>query len=240
VTFDRDPTPLTDAGSGASPWLRELLEAGTRDLPSAADLGRVEAKLLPLFTPPAAAPAPAASGALMKAGVAALGGVIVVGGLWLTQAPSTKPDRVEQREAPAPAANPAPVAAEASPAVPAKAETEPPVQEGAADTTAPPVTTPRHEKAGPKTPAPSAPVPEDVLLEQARRALASDPGRALSLAREHAAGYPSGVLAQEREVIAIEALRRLGRTSEAEKRLQRFERLYPQSAHRRKLEQPTK
>ena len=65
------------------------------------------------------------------------------------------------------------------------------------------------------------------------------PKRALSLSREHEATYPGGVLTQEREVIAIEALRRLGRTDEAARRLERFERLFPKSAHRRKLEQPS-
>jgi hypothetical protein len=83
-------------------------------------------------------------------------------------------------------------------------------------------------------------VPEDQLLERARRALASDPNRALALTREHARSYPSGVLAQEREVIAIEALKRLGRGGEAEARRGTFEERYPQSAHRRNLDGTSK
>jgi hypothetical protein len=83
-------------------------------------------------------------------------------------------------------------------------------------------------------------VPEDQLLEKARRALGSDPNRALALTREHARSYPSGVLAQEREVIAIEALKRLGRAGEADARRGTFEERYPQSAHRRNLDGTTK
>jgi hypothetical protein len=79
-------------------------------------------------------------------------------------------------------------------------------------------------------------VPEDQLLERARRALSSDPNRALALTREHARSYPKGVLAEEREVIAIEALKRLGRGGEADTRRGTFEEQYPESAHRRNLD----
>jgi hypothetical protein len=42
-------------------------------------------------------------------------------------------------------------------------------------------------------------------------------------------------LAQEREVIAIEALSKLGRADDARSRAGRFEQQYPNSAHRRKV-----
>jgi hypothetical protein len=44
------------------------------------------------------------------------------------------------------------------------------------------------------------------------------------------------VLAQEREVIAIEALKRLGRSDEAARRAADFARRYPGSAYRKKLD----
>jgi hypothetical protein len=62
----------------------------------------------------------------------------------------------------------------------------------------------------------------------------------LSLTREHARRFPQGALAQEREVIAIEALSRLGRTEAARQRGTQFERQYPGSAHQPKVEQVTR
>jgi hypothetical protein len=69
------------------------------------------------------------------------------------------------------------------------------------------------------------------LMHDAKAALASDPGHALSLLNRLAKLYPSGVLAQEREVLAIDALLRLGRKSEANARATRFSSSYPASAH---------
>ena len=63
----------------------------------------------------------------------------------------------------------------------------------------------------------------------------SDPSRALQRANEHAARYPRGVLVQEREVIAIQALRQLGRSAEAERRAAAFAKAFPGSAFQRKL-----
>jgi hypothetical protein len=74
------------------------------------------------------------------------------------------------------------------------------------------------------------------LLQEARRALAPDPRLALALLDEHEQRYPSGMLAPEREVLAIEALRALGRDSEAERRLAAFRTRYPNSLHLRRLE----
>lgn len=55
-------------------------------------------------------------------------------------------------------------------------------------------------------------------LEDARRALAGNPARALELLSEHAREFPSGKLSAERELLAIDALSRLGRKSEARAR----------------------
>jgi hypothetical protein len=69
------------------------------------------------------------------------------------------------------------------------------------------------------------------LLARARRIVASAPARALQLTAEHARRYQDGVLAQEREVLAIDALARLGHRDLAAARARRFER-YPDAAHR--------
>ena len=87
-------------------------------------------------------------------------------------------------------------------------------------------------------PAPAEEAPrmsEAELLLKARQALKRDPELALRLASEHQAQYANGRLTPEREVLAIEALRNLGRKAEADERLRRFESAYPDSIHRKRL-----
>jgi hypothetical protein len=74
------------------------------------------------------------------------------------------------------------------------------------------------------------------LLFEARRALGSDPTQALQWVRKHEQRFAGGPLSQEREVLAIEALRRLGRVSEANARAARFRERYPASIHDRRVE----
>jgi hypothetical protein len=74
------------------------------------------------------------------------------------------------------------------------------------------------------------------ILRAARRAMSTDPAHALALAREHAQKFPDGMLSQEREAIAIEALARLGRTSEAKARAESFSGSFPASPYRRRNE----
>jgi hypothetical protein len=77
---------------------------------------------------------------------------------------------------------------------------------------------------------------EAELLFDARRAMPSDAARALRLLEEHEKHYPNGRLVPEREVLAIEALRSLGRKAEADARLRRFEARYPDSFHLQRLQ----
>ena len=72
---------------------------------------------------------------------------------------------------------------------------------------------------------------EPQLIERARKALASEPRRALALTQEHQRRFPSGALAVERDVIALEALARSGQTAEARRRALVFEAKYPSSIH---------
>jgi hypothetical protein len=69
------------------------------------------------------------------------------------------------------------------------------------------------------------------LLQRAADQLRVDPARALATAERHAARFPSGALAQEREVIVIEALVLLHRDGEANEHASRFFRVHPASAH---------
>ena len=83
---------------------------------------------------------------------------------------------------------------------------------------------------------PGTPETETALLGRAHQALASDPARALSLTAQHQREYPSGVLRQESDLIAIEALEALGRHAEARASAASFRARYPSSAHLRRLD----
>lgn len=71
------------------------------------------------------------------------------------------------------------------------------------------------------------------LLQQAQDALSSAPRSSLRLLEQHRAQFPRGVLTQEREVLAIDALVRLGRIQPARARADRFRRRFPSYSHRR-------
>ena len=73
------------------------------------------------------------------------------------------------------------------------------------------------------------------LLRRARRVLATDPQRSLALTDEHAQRFGEGLFAQERELIAIEALVSDERGKDARMRAARFRARYPRSAHRERL-----
>ena len=81
------------------------------------------------------------------------------------------------------------------------------------------------------------PVLELALLTKARRVLTVQPHTALEIAAEHERDYPQGLLTEEREVIAIEALVKLGRRAQAAQRAQRFLARFPGSAQRARLDQ---
>lgn len=73
------------------------------------------------------------------------------------------------------------------------------------------------------------------LLRAAEAVLRDAPLAALARTDDHLRAYPAGLLAQERELLAIDALVRLGRRAPAEERARRFENRYPDSPLRRRL-----
>jgi hypothetical protein len=77
---------------------------------------------------------------------------------------------------------------------------------------------------------------EVTLLAQAQSALTTQPAETLARCDEHARRFAGGTLAQEREVLAIDALLRLGRRSEAEARAARFRGSFPKSGHLRRID----
>lgn len=106
----------------------------------------------------------------------------------------------------------------------------------------PPVARPTHSapsssSADVPTEPPLPSVDELSILHRAQGALRRNPAEALALGARHEREFPGGALAQEREVIAIDALLRMGRSAEATARAQRFAARYPGSAHAQRVEQ---
>jgi hypothetical protein len=211
-----DPLRLADDANAGR--LRDWLREGQGELPSEQQLARLSGRLEHTFAAPVAHGAPLSKlllGGLGVAGVALLALTL--------RAPREAPREVSKASE-AVSAPAAPATSQAPAVLPSSAPSAAPDAPSAASAA-------HVGKASPKL-APS----EAALLEQARAALASDPARALSLTRQHQARFPSGVLKQEREVIAIEALRRLGQSKAASERAGSFEQAYPDSAHRRAVE----
>ena len=224
--------------------LRLLFEAATGELPSDAEIARLRARLRAILEPSGI---PYAT--LGK--VAALVGLVVGGAV--VASPGVEPARERTAalelpalgghsrakagvHAPAPTAHPATDVAAPAPHSATAVAVAPPdeaslgsTSERAAPAREP--ARPEHARSVLRT-ADS----EAALLERARRALASSPARSLALTEEHRQRYPNGALGQEGEVIAIEALRRLGRDREASRRADDFARAYPGSAHAHKLD----
>jgi hypothetical protein len=74
------------------------------------------------------------------------------------------------------------------------------------------------------------------VLRKAQEVLRTDPARALALTEEDAHRFPSSPLAEEREVIAIDALARLSRVDEARARASQFLVDFPRSAYRLRVQ----
>ena len=79
------------------------------------------------------------------------------------------------------------------------------------------------------------PSSEAAMLQRAQRLAGNRPDEALRILSEHARVYPNGILAPEREVLAIQILRAQSRTSEARRRLAAFRERYPNSLYLERL-----
>ncbi len=76
---------------------------------------------------------------------------------------------------------------------------------------------------------------EAALVQTAERLLATDPAGALRLTEERRRRFARGALDQEAEVVAIDALLRLGRRPEAATRAHAFEAAHAGSLHARRI-----
>jgi hypothetical protein len=233
------PKRLIDPDSRSSPRVRALLRVARADVPSEDRIARIEASVgaflagapggpadvggsgtgaagggVALGGLKAAAVAKIGAAALVTIGVAA-GGYAGIGAI--RPSPPRTVERMEAKVAPPPLAS---TVAQLAPALVAPAPGPAPLPSPSAGRS---VRVPDGDS-------------EVTLLDAAEAALGSDPGAALSLANRHTARFPYGMLSQEREVIAIEALWRLGRSDEARRRARRFFQDYPRSAHRPRVE----
>jgi hypothetical protein len=183
-------------------------------------------------------------GAWVAAGSGAAIGVWLVAGA-LTAGPSTAPP-ASIEDGPAPVgveaiAPPAPAPSAASSGVSPVAAVEPDAaaptaNEAGADTRGSSAAAPRPRAAARVHRPQLSSLAEAELLQRAQAALGTDPAAALALARRHQRSFRRGALVQEREVIAIEALKRLGRHDAASARAAAFERRYHGSLHRSRIE----
>jgi len=233
-----DPTRWARGAPGAPSDFSALLRDDERAVPGPPQLARMldglAAQLaVPELSPLRPAPAATAAG-VHKAALSLIVGALalfgVAGAVLLLRAPAeparpapparaAAPQPAPQpaiRPAPAPTAEPTPTAV---PAARANAARRPRPSASAQPVRAPALG--EHED----------PVAELALLERAQRVLRSDPAAALALAESHRARFERGALAQEREMLAIEALLRLERRAHAERRARAFAQRYPQSSH---------
>jgi hypothetical protein len=144
----------------------------------------------------------------------------------LGASPDRSGDRVQPLVSAAPVPGPAamPEATDAAPQQPAAPR--PPAKTSTRSTRA----------AAPPEPPPAIGLTETQILRDARLVLDRDPRSALALSEQHRRDYRNGSFAQEREFIAITALVKLGRNSEAKERAARFVTAYPSSPYRARLE----
>ncbi len=232
---------LDDPSTGEA--LRAALDAG-RELPDEAQLASLAARLGPLLGPGGGGGAAAAAGGSATAVKATLGllaaAATTAGIVWWSA--SEEPPRASAPE-------PAPVVAErAAEAVPEGVDPPEEIADGIAEEVAEEVAAvaperPRvRSRADPEVAIDPAPAPEAdpeaelALIRSAQDALGASPATALARTDEHRRRFGDGVLAQEREVVAIDALVRLGRAAEARERAEAFHRRWPRSAHGRRVD----
>jgi hypothetical protein len=219
--------------------LRALLDAGRRELPDAEQLESLAAKLGPLLGGPGGpggghgGGGGGAAGAVAKTGAASVLAKVlgvaavaaIVGGTAIHSA------RGRHAAEDATRTGTTSVAVTTSAALPAPADDT--------ATPAPATSAPARPPTAParvmSTQAPDDPEAEVALLQRAQGSLEADPAQTLSLCAEHARRFPRGLLAQEREVLAIEALVSTGRIGDARARADRFGAAYPSSTHLRRI-----
>lgn len=213
MTAEEDPPRWSDGAGDAPPELVKLLRHGRRASPHSLSVLRVGARLrdakgglIPASWLPALAVA------------TSLGGVALAASLAHHREPQARPADAQVTQA-------SPVARKPASAQPSPKQRPAPVE--------PLVLEPQKETSAARPAAPSRMPSEAMLLRAARRALARDPKRTLALMSEHRTRYPHGILSQEREYLAQQALQALGRTEEAAQQAKQFQSSFEDSPYSR-------
>jgi hypothetical protein len=246
----RDPVRLTDPAAQVEPAIASALNALRARRADPADVRELAERLARELAAPTVAGSALAGGLWLKS---LLGGVLTLALGFAAWQQLAAPAQREQAARTAPTAV---AAAEVSPpqvmvARPEEAPALPVPRPGAQDAEAPASAAGVKRRAAPRlatrerptavTPAPAEPKREPrperelELLKRAQAALDADPGTTLALAGEHLRAHPDGVFAQERELLAIEALLKLRQRARAVERAQAFVQRFPASPHGRRV-----
>ncbi len=230
-----DPIRL-DLSDDAPALAVEALRFARRDAPDAARLAAIEAAVLVKIAPPTGGGG--GSGGSSLSPIAKVGAVAIATGaavVAVVLATRTQPPSVAQEMAPEGVTASAP-----STQLPSR--TEPPTLSVDDLPAAParPFASTRPAKASPSASAVVDPAESEqaevALLDRAQSALSTRPADTLASCDEHARRFAAGTLVQEREVLAIDALVRLGRLADAESRAARFRETFPRSGHLRRVD----
>lgn len=232
------PVRWKDAGSEASPELRSIMQHARAQAPDAAQIEALTACVL--AQQPAPAPTLTAQGALSTGGAlaGAGSGLLVLAALGAIGASLwwALPDRASTSRTRRPV--PAQVEATEAPAPPAGGQTN---RHETADAPAaaprPAAKTGKVTRASRIQPAPAqaSPTGELQLLHAARAAHRRAPREALDMLRQHERDYPRSAFGEEREALMIELLLYFD-PAQATERLTSFERNYPSSPYRARLQ----
>lgn len=229
MSLPESPERWTDCSELPSE-VREVMRRARDDGATSGDMDRLRAKLLP---PPTSPPQGGSDGGASASGittgaakaavagavsVALVGGAVALGGWW-------KGKEVPAEVTSAPRV-PAPIESVSAEELPAKPMVS--AEAASSESSGAPAVAPA--RASTRLPAADR-ESEASLLEAARRALPSRPDQTLALARRHRQLYPAGMLAQERDVLEVKALKKLGRDKEADDRATQFRTDHPGSVH---------
>lgn len=252
MTHDTDPKRIRASEGGASPRLAEAIACARADGPSPGQLAAMRMALGlngPQGGGEGAHPDPIApkviESALVKPilQVSAKGGAMLaaaacllaaLGGFGAGSVRAPREARAAQsdrgRDTPRAEANPVLTNSQAATSPRAQPHAPEPLA-----TAARPANHTRRTGARALIPSDNQVAEELLLLERANASLVSRPQRTLSLAREHGQRFRRGVLVEEREMLAVQALIRLGRLDDARRRAEALRAAYPQTAYGERL-----
>lgn len=220
----------SEASSEAPEELRALLREGRAPLGAPEQVAQLAQGLEHLLAPMAglsaaglAAPAARVGFSFVRWAAWAAIGLSSAAALWYF---SAEPAKLPAPSAPPPAVSTPPTPAAREPVV------EPPAELAPAPAPAPEPAVAAPLIAKPPVAARAARGSSEAeLLRRAQSVLTASPEQALALTAEHQRRFGAGSLTEEREALAIEALRRLGRLPEAQRRAAAFAKRYPHSVH---------